>query len=419
MANTSTDDQADVQGTRMKDARIIATISFAHAVAHFFNLLLPPLFPWIKSTFALNWGQLGMLMTVYFAVSGVAQTPAGILVDRFGARYVLYAGLACLSVAAIILAGAHTYPILMLGMILAGLGNSVFHPADFTLLNQCVAQRRLGHAFSTHGLSGHLGWAVAPMFLMTIASFSGWRNALLAAAALPLLAWLMLLMLRHCLAPVVLPTSAASRSNGALLDFLKIPSVWACFGFFFISAIALGGIQSFATVGLQHLYAISVVWATTAFTCYMLGSASGMVIGGFLAARSLQHERIIACAFFAAALSSCLIASARLNAGLLAVFMASTGFAAGIAGPSRDFLIRQAAPKHAMGRVYGIVYAGLELGFACAPLLFAHLMDDKRPDLVFISIGICQVLAIFTAIGVKTSLSRAQLNEKSVPGLSQ
>ena len=394
-----------------QDARIIFSISFGHAVAHFYNLLLPPLFPWIKLAFGLSWSQLGFLMTVYFLVSGVAQTAAGFLVDRYGARLVLYAGLLCLAAAACLLASAPSYTILLLGAGLAGLGNSVFHPADFTLMNKCVSVGRLGHAYSMHGIAGHLGWAVAPMYLLGIASLAGWRYALLAAAVLPLLAVMLLLTARACWGADTRQSKSASE-QGQGWQFLRLPAVWACFSFFFISAIALGGIQSFSTVSLQHLYEMSVVWATTAFTLYMVGSASGMILGGFLASRSKQHERIIALAFCVAATAAWCIASAKISPVLAVVLMTITGLGAGIAGPSRDFLIREAAPKQAMGRVYGIVYGGLELGFACAPLLFAYLMDHKQPDLVFVWIGICQILAIFTALGVKTTLVKRHAVEK-------
>ncbi len=396
---------------RKHDARIIALISFGHAIAHFYNLILTPLFPWIKTSFNLTWAQLGFLMTMYFAVSGVVQLLAGFLVDKYGGRRILFAGLACLALSALVMAMAPNYTILMLGAMLAGLGNSVFHPADFSLLNKYVSTPRLGHAYSMHGISGNLGWAIAPIFLIGICNLANWRVALIAASCLPIAVLLALFAYRNCFS---LDQSSgercqpASHSNASMLSFLKLKAIWVCFGFFLVSAIALGGIQSFSPTGLRHIYGISLTLATTAFTIYMLGSALGMVWGGFLAAKTLQHERIIALAFCTAGISACLIGSGLVAPELAVILMAVTGLGAGVAAPSRDFLIRAAAPQEAMGRVYGIVYSGLELGFAIAPWLFGHLMDHHHPDLVFYSIGACQLLAILTAIGVKSTLNAAK-----------
>ncbi|MBI3228651.1 MAG: MFS transporter [Burkholderiales bacterium] len=369
---------ANSSGSSNHDARIIALISFGHGVSHFYNLILPPLFPWIKTAFQLSYAQLGFLMTMYFAVSGTVQLLAGFLVDRYGGRRILFVGLSCLALAALLLASAFNYATLMLGAMLAGLGNCVFHPADFSLLNKYVSPLRLGHAYSTHGVSGNLGWAIAPFFLIGICNLTNWRIALLAAACLPIASLLSLLAYRElftCNRPA--PNTTRATSSGSMLHFLKLPAIWVCFAFFFVSAVALGGIQSFSPTGLQHIYEVSLNLATTAFTLYMLGSATGMVWGGFLAAKTRQHERIIAFAFCTAGACSCLIGAGMVTPYVAVALMAVTGLGAGVAAPSRDFLIRAAAPQEAMGRVYGIVYSGLELGFAVAPWLFGYWMDAK------------------------------------------
>lgn len=406
MSNAISDKSAH-KALLKQDASVIGIVSIGHGIAHFYNLILPPLFPWIREEFHLSWAQLGFLMTLYFLVSGVAQTVAGFLVDRFGACRVLRAGLLCLSISSAALALADSYLALMAGAMLAGLGNSVFHPADFSLLNRHVSQRNLGHAYSTHGISGNLGWACAPVFLLGITHLSSWRNALFAAALLPLFVLFVLVWRKSLFCKDMPQISTEGKNQASMLSFLRLPAVWVCFSFFLITALALGGIQSFSAVGLQQLYKMSVPLATTAFTLYMLGSAAGMVAGGFLTARTRAHESIVGVAFFCAALCTWLIASGNLSPPLALLCMTATGIGAGIAGPARDFLIRAAAPKEAMGRVYGIVYGGLELGFACAPILFGHMMDAKRADWVFIGIGVCQMLAIFTAIGVKSKVKQA------------
>ncbi|MES2152976.1 MAG: MFS transporter [Pseudomonadota bacterium] len=398
--------------TLRQDARVIGLVGLAHGVSHFFHLILAALFPWIKVGFDLSYSQLGLLMTVFFVVSGIGQALAGFIVDRLGARRVLFAGVALLAVAALLLSAAGSYPVLLMGSMVAGLGNSVFHPADYTLLNQRVSKSRLAHAFSVHGISGNLGWAAAPVFLAGVAALAGWRTALLAAAVLPALVLALLWFNRDALYPDPVAPAHPGQARAGSLDFLRLPAVWMSFGFFFLTAVALGGIQSFASTSLVALYQMSLASATTAYTAYMLASAGGMLLGGFLGARSRHHDRTIAGAFALAAAMALLLAAAVVPAWLAVLLMGAIGLAAGVAGPSRDLLIRAAAPKNATGRVFGVVYSGLDSGLACGPLLFGALMDAQRPAWVFVCIALFQALAIATAVGVGGS-SRAPALQKA------
>lgn len=388
------------QASLQQDARVIGLVGLAHGVSHFYHLILAALFPWLKPAFGLSYAQLGLLMTVFFVVSGAGQALSGFVVDRVGARRVLFAGLALLGAAALILASANSYAMLIAGSMLAGLGNAVFHPADYTLLNQRVSQARLAHAFSVHGISGNLGWAAAPAFLAGMAALAGWRMALLAAAVIPCATLLLLFAQREALRADPLPPKAHGSAAAASFSFMRLPAVWMSFGFFFLSAVALGGIQSFASAGLIAIYHISLASATTAYTAYMLASAGGMLLGGFLAARASNHDRTIAAAFALAALLALVLAAGVAPGWMAVVLMGAIGLAAGIAGPSRDLLIRAAAPRNATGRVFGVVYSGLDSGLAAGPLLFGALMDAQRPAWVFICIAVFQALAIATAVGV-------------------
>ncbi|MEO8408466.1 MAG: MFS transporter, partial [Oxalobacteraceae bacterium] len=197
-----------------------------------------------------------------------------------------------------------------------------------------------------------------------------------------------------------------ATQDGSVLNFMRLPAVWMCFAFFFITALALGGIQSFSSSGLRALYGMSLPLAATAFTAYMLASAAGMLLGGFLAARTTRHDRTIALAFTLSGVMALIIATAAVPAWAALVLMGMVGLGAGIAGPSRDLLIRASAPKNATGRVYGVVYSGLDAGVAIAPLLFGALMDANRPVWVFICIGLFQMLAIVTAINVGNDTSK-------------
>lgn len=396
------------------DAQVISLVSIAHGVSHFFHLILASLFPWLKEAFGVSYAELGLLMTAFFVVSGVGQALAGFVVDRVGARAVLFFGLGCLGMAALLLSQAQNYPMLLAGSSLAGLGNSVFHPADFTLLNKRVSAPRLGHAFSVHGISGSLGWAAAPVFMTTIAGLWNWRMAMLAAAFIPFAVLLLLTVYRDLLRTdemkqAVAPSKkemAGAASSATALDFMRVPAVWMCFAFFFITAIALGGIQSFSSPGLRALYGMSLPLATAGFSVYMVASAAGMLWGGFVAAKTSRHERTIALAFTCAGALALVVAAGIVPPPLAIVLMAAIGFGSGVAGPSRDLLIRAAAPKNATGRVYGMVYSGLDIGMSLAPLLFGALMDAGHPSWVFICIGLAQMTAIFTAVSIGNNTTR-------------
>ncbi len=396
-----------------QDALVIGLVGLAHGISHFFHMILAPLFPWLKEAFDLSYAELGLLMSAFFVVSGIGQALAGFVVDKIGARAVLFFGIACLGLSAIVLAIAPNYTVLMLGSMLAGLGNSVFHPADYTILNKCVSTGRLSHAFSVHGISGNLGWAAAPIFLVSLANLYHWRVALVAAAALPTIVLAILFAKRHLIQTVShkqakepnpatanISAQTGQSSEASLFHFMRLPAVWMCFLFFFMISMGIGGIQSFSPTALREVYGMSLAWATAGYSAYMLTSALGMVWGGFIAAKTTDHDRTITVAFSFSAAIALLLATGWVSANMAVVLMGAVGLGAGIAGPSRDLLIRAASPKNATGRVYGVVYSGLDIGLAFSPALFGAIMDAHHPQWVFACIAAFQIFAIFTAVGV-------------------
>ena len=392
--------------TLRADARVIALVGVAHGTSHFYHLILAALFPWLKPAFGLSYAELGLLLTAFFVVSGIGQMLAGFVVDKVGARRVLFFGVAVLGVSALVLAAAGSYPALMAGALLAGVGNSIFHPADYTLLNERVSRARLAHGFSVHGISGNIGWAAAPLFMTAVATVASWRTALAGAAVLPFVVLGILFLNRAYLRPEQKPAVASAATGGeGILSFLRLRAVWMCFAFFFLTAVALGGIQAFAAIGLAQLYGISRELATGSYTAYMLASAGGMLLGGFVGVRASgagrqDHDRTVAIAFAIAAALALLLGAAVVPDWLALPLMALIGFFSGVAGPSRDLMIRAAAPKNATGRVYGVVYSGLDSGLSVGPALFGLVMDAGHPGWLFAGIALFQALAIATAVGV-------------------
>lgn len=383
-----------------EDATIIGLVGLAHASSHFAHLLLPLLFPVFMREFGLSYSELGFLMSVFFVVSGLGQASAGFVVDRFGARRVLFAAEGLFIAACLMASLAQGYGGLLAVAVLAGLGNAPFHPVDFTIMNQRVSAPRLGHAFSAHGLTGNLGWAVAPLFLVGFGHVVGWRQAYV-AAALMYAAILALLVLQRDKLRTEVMVRQPQQPTGGDLAFLKLPVVWWCFAFFMLSTMTLALVQNYAVSILQALYGVSLQAATLTLTAYMLCAALGIFVGGFVAARRPDSDRVVALCMGGGAVLMLLCGSGWLGAAGTMAALAGTGFAIGIGGPSRDMMVKKATPKGATGRVYGTVYSGFDVGFAVAPLLFGALMDGGSFRATFFVAAVILLLSVLVAaVGV-------------------
>ena len=400
-----------------QDARTIALIGLAHGSSHFFHMLLPPLFPWLIGEFGFSYSELGLLVSVFFVVSGVGQALSGFLVDRVGARPVLFFALASFATAGLVAGTAQGYTGLLLAAALAGLGNAPFHPVDFTILNKRVSPQRLGHGFSVHGISGNLGWATAPVFMAGIASATGsWRAACLCGALLALVVLAVMVWNRDALddrqgAWAHQAPGASAVADEHPMAFLKLPSVWLCFSFFFWSTCALSAIQSFASPALQSMYGLPLSVTALVVTGYMLCGAAGMVVGGFLVGRVVRLEKIISVCLLASAALLVLVGTGWLPGMAAVVVAALAGVGTGLASPSRDMLIKRAAPPGATGRVYGTVYSGLDLGFCLAAPVFGALLDRGMTSAIFygsaITLALSVVSAALVGVGVAARLRRS------------
>lgn len=397
---------------RASDVRVIGLISLAHGSSHFFHLILPPMFPWLKAEFGFNYAELGLLMTIFFVVSCIVQASSGFLVDRIGARPVLFAGVGLLSLAALTYSQSNSYAILVLGAVIAGCGNGVFHPVDYTLINHKVSPPNLPYAYSVHGVTGYLGWAAAPALMVGMTTLFDWRIAFLTASALEVLILLILWLSRERLVDDVQArrdesqaSHAASNPGAAPLStfgFLKLPAVWLCWIFFFFSMAATTGLQSFAPTALFEIYEISVSSGNYYLTLLSMGGAGGMLLGGYLATRLKVPERIITMCFTVNIVMDLLLATGLVPKEIIVLAFVVIGLGLGIAAPSRDLMVRSATPSGSSGRVYGIVYSGIDLGAALSPLIFGIFLDGGLPKLLFVGVALLQLMIILTGFKVST-----------------
>jgi len=382
-----------------KDVEIISLIGLAHSISHFFHLIIAPLFPWIKVEFGLTYAELGLLMTTFYVVSSVVQSTSGLLVDRYGARPMLFIGIFFLMISAFILGFAQTYTMLLIGVSIAGLGNGVFHPVDYTMINHLVKEKNLAHAYSVHGVTGYLGWAAAPLFLLSLtALFDSWRVAEFGAGVLAGIVLLILLYRRKQLEDHEVDKHYEEKEAPiATLAIFKLPSMWMSWLFFYLTSFGFAGIQSFSSSALVDIYQIPISLTASSYTLFMICSALGLIAGGFVATKISDPDRVITTAFLISGVMAIVTGLGIFPGWTVPVLFALMGFGGGMAGPARDLMVRAGTPKGASGRVFGLVYSGIDFGAASGPVLFGLFMDWKSPEIIFYSIALLQLIAVLVA----------------------
>jgi FSR family fosmidomycin resistance protein-like MFS transporter len=386
-----------------RDARVIGLVGLAHATSHVFQLALPPLFPLLRAEFGVSWTLLGALVGVFYAASGITQFAAGFWVDRLGARPVLLAGLALLAGGALAGSLAPGVGWLFPVAALMGVGNGVFHPADFAILNANVAPGRLGHAYSTHGIGGTLGYALAPVASFGLATAIGWRGALAVFGVVGLVMLGLMATQRAWRRSERHPEAHAHTLRGSFALFAQAP-ILACFAYFIVQTMASVGMQTFGGSALNDAFAVPLAIANSAVTAYLLGGAPGILAGGFLAARTDRHDRVAAIGLGVAAVLTAVVATGVPMPLLLPLF-AAIGFAMGATGPSRDLIVRSATPRGASGRVYGFVYSGLDLGATLGPLWLGFMLDQRMAQGMFVAIAGLFALSIVTVLSARRAIA--------------
>src|SRR5260221_5084872 len=373
----------------------LTAVSMAHWVSHFHLFVLPMLFPYLKAQLGVGYIELGFALTVFGVVSGLTQAPIGYLADHIGARKVLLAGLTVGGLALIRLGMHLSSTSLILCAALLGLANSVYHPADYALLSAHMDVRRMGRAFSIHTFAGYVGGAVAPAIMAALVATVGGFGALIVAGAVGPVVALALIV-------VGIPdaSSADRRQDGTAASKQSVitPAIIMLTLFFMLLGLSNAGISNFGVVALISGYGVSFSAANIALSAFLGASAAGVLAGGYLADRTTRHGQVAAACFGINAIIMLVIATIGLPQALLTSALGLAGFLGGVIAPSRDMLVRNAAPSGAAGRAFGIVSTGFNFSGILSPLLYGWIMDQNMPHWVFGASVVFMVLTVLLAL---------------------
>lgn len=393
--------------------RILGLIGAGHMMSHFYSNTLPPLLPLLNNDLGISYTLLGLLLSLRGIMSSSMQMPAGVLVDRYGAKTILTIGLAMCAIGTLMTAAAVDYWMILLGGIVLGIGNSAFHPADYSILSASMEENFMGRAFSLHSFSGNLGNAIAPAVLITITAFSSWRVSLLVAGIAGFIILAGLLTQWKYIAEDAVPMgrkkkteetadasgAAAPQSTLEILRYiLTSPAILFLFLYYCMNTLAGGGLRNFAVAGLHETHATATTVANAAFTAFLVASAAGVLVGGWLADYTRRHEMVAAVGLAISAGVLVLVGIYSLPIVVLVAIFSFAGLTNGLIGPARDMLIRRASPKGAVGKVFGFVFSGQTIGQAVAPMVFGFMIDSGVPAWIFYTSAIFTLLCMLVVL---------------------
>ena len=397
--------QISAPQARASEAKIVGNVCFAHFVSHYYIILLAPLFVFVREDYGVSYTELGLALTMFNVVSTVLQTPAGFLVDRISARLVLVAGLVLGAAAFAVAAMVDSFWVFVAMFGVAGIANTVYHPADYALISQHVPAERLGRMFSFHTFAGMLGNAAAPPLSLYLQSQAGWRGAFIGAAVIGLIAAASLLMQGEPAVDAARKDKAPAGGGDPALQGWRLlfstPIVLNLL-FFVLLAISGSGMQNYLIATLGELYGTPAALANVALTALLLMGALGVLAGGVLASRTTRHGLVAAIGLLATGVVTAAVGIADPGAVLLVLLMSASGFFSGMSMPSRDMIVRSVTPPGAFGRVFGFVTTGFNIGGIVAPLIFGQLLDHGQPRAIFFCIAGSALLAIATVVAGQT-----------------
>ena len=387
--------------------KLLTQIAAVHFVSHVHIMLIPALLPVLPGLLGVGFVELGVALAVFNIVSALVQAPLGFAVDHYGARKVLKAGLLLGSLSFLMLAVSPGYAVLLVAMALAGLANGVYHPADYALLVNGIEAGRLGRSFSIHTFAGFLGSAVTPAVFLGIAAVLGTQAALAAGAVVGIAALLLISVPRSGIYQVCGHGNKSDAGLAAAPGRVRLltPMIGVLTVLFILLNLSTSAIEKFSVAALVQGQGLTLAWANTALTAFLLSSAVGVLCGGALADRTRRHGLVAAMAFALAAALTTLVALGLVRDWALIAVLGAIGLLTGVIAPSRDMLVKAAAPRGAEGKTFGLVSTGFNIGGALGPIAFGWMLDQRLPEGIFIASVVFMLLTVLLTLAQEAYLA--------------
>lgn len=387
-----------VAGFPKREAQAVGLVGFAHLLSHLYMLPLAPLLLALESDLGINKAEFGIALAAYAITTGILQTPMGLLVERIGGRVVLISGLFLTSLCFVMIGLFVTdFWQLVAFMAVAGIGNSVFHPADYSLLSSSVDDKRMGRAFSIHTFVGHIGFIAGPVLTASLEPLVGWRGAVMSIGLVGLAMTVVLIVFCHLITEGT-RVKKKDGVGGSLRELLSSPPVLLFFVFYMASSAANIGITQFSVAAFQDMYGLERVTAVLALTAYQIGALMLVLPGGILADRTTRYDLVMVVGFGIAGLLVLISGTGLLPFWLVVGALLVAGAMRGGVNASRDVAVRHVARHIPIGTVFGFISTGFMVGQAVGAPFYGWLYDNYSPNLVFYSSAAVYVVGIATVL---------------------
>jgi len=388
---------ASVISFPQREVRVIGLITVAHFLSHFCMTALVPFYTVISTELGASWTSLSWGIVAYVICTGILQTPMGFLVDRIGGRRVLIGGLTLLAIGIGSVGFARELWQFVALLALAGVGNSVFHPADYSIISVAVEERRLGKAFSCHSFGGSSGMVAGPLIMALALNYDvPWRTAVVAIGVVGIAIALIFMLFGG-----MIGEGGATKPRGAAppwRELLTSRPVILMFLYYVFASSANAGIVHFCVPALGQMYGIPVVGAAVVLTVYQVSSLALVLPGGFLADWTTRHDLLMLICLLVAAAAMALIGFGFLPFWLVIGVMAVGGAMRGLVNAARDVSVRHSAGGHSVGTVFAFVSTGFLLGGAITLPFYGYLLDLGSPQIVFWTSAVFSIGSVATVV---------------------
>ncbi len=266
---------------------IVLALSFSHCLNDLVQALLPAIYPIIKDTYNLNFGQIGVLTLAFQLTASLLQPLVGVMTDRRPQPYSLVLGMGATLVGLLILAYAGSYLMLLVGAALIGTGSSIFHP-ESTRMARMASGGRHGFAQSLFQVGGQAGQAIGPLLAAFIIVPRG-QESLSWFSVVALLAMVVLFQVGRWYQrqprPTVMPKGGGTAASGGGVAAGAGLAIGVLFLLMFSKSAYTASLSSYYTFYLIDKFQVSLQSSQVLLFLFLVAQAAGSLIGGYIGDR--------------------------------------------------------------------------------------------------------------------------------------